>query len=170
MDKIQTYSSFPLRYVVAYNAFSLTVYALGAAIVAPVGWWAVGLYLLFCLGVEFNVVRRSCVDCFYYGTTCASGRGRLCALLFKKGDPARFAAREISWTALIPDFLVFIIPAVVGAVLLVIDFTWWRAALVGAIVVVSFAGNAIVHSTFACKYCKQREIGCPAERLFAKER
>jgi hypothetical protein len=169
MNNIKTYSSFPLRYVLIYNAFSLTIYALGVAIIAPVGWWAVGLYLIFCGVVEFNVVRRSCVDCCYYGKTCACGKGRLSALLFKKGDPKRFAAREISWTALIPDFMVFIVPALAGVVLSVIDFTWWRAALVVAIVVISFAGNAIVHTSFACKYCKQREIGCPAERLFAKD-
>lgn len=166
MNNPITYSSYPLRYVLLSNAVSLSIYALGAAIVAPVGWWAVGGYLLFCLGIEVNVLRRSCVDCWYYGKTCAFGKGRVCAVLFRRGDPARFAAKEISWTALVPDFMVFLIPAVVGAVLLVIDFVWWRAALIGLLLVVSFAGNALVRSSFACKYCKQREIGCPAEKLF----
>jgi hypothetical protein len=109
------------------------------------------------------------VDCWYYGKTCAFGKGRVCAVLFRRGDPARFAVKEISWTALVPDFAVFLIPAVVGVVLLVIDFVWWRAALIGLLLVVSFAGNALVRSSFACKYCKQREIGCPAEKLFAQK-
>ena len=168
MATTRTFSSYPLRYVLIYNAFTLSVYALGTAIVAGAGWWAVVLYLLCCLGVEANLVSRGCRDCAYYGAVCAKGRGRVCSIFFTKGDPARFAAREISWTALIPDLLLPVIPVAAGVVLLVIDFVWWRAALVAAIVVVSFAGSAIVHTMFACKYCKQREIGCPAERLFSK--
>jgi hypothetical protein len=168
MNDNETFSSYPLRYVLIYIAFSLTVYALGAAIVSGAGRWAVGAYLVYCLGVELTVLARSCPDCVYYGKTCACGKGKVCALFFKQGDPARFAVREISWKTLIPDFMVLIIPVVAGIVLLVIDFVWWRAVLIGAIIVVSLAGNAAVHTKFACKYCKQREIGCPAERLFAK--
>jgi len=169
METIQTYSSYPLRYVLIYTAFTVSIYALGTAIVAGAGWWAAALYLLYCLAMEINLLRRSCRDSVYYGSACASGKGRLCAVFFKRGDPARFAAREISWKMLIPDMLVVLIPAAAGAVLLVIDFSWWRAVLMAAIIVLSFAGNAVVHTTFACKYCRQREIGCPAERLFSKE-
>jgi hypothetical protein len=168
MNKLMTYSSFPLRYVLISNAVSLAIYALGAAVVTAVGWWAVAAYLLYCLGVEFNVLARSCVDCAYYGKTCAFGKGKVCALLFNRGDPKRFAAREVSWRALIPDFLVVLIPVIVGGAMLVIDFVWWRAVLMAALIFVSFAGNAFVRSSFACRYCRQREIGCPAEKLFSK--
>jgi hypothetical protein len=168
MNKLMTYSSFPLRYVLISNAVSLAIYALGAAVVTAVGWWAVAAYLLYCLGVELNVLARSCVDCAYYGKTCAFGKGKVCALLFNRGDPKRFAAREVSWRALIPDFLVVLIPVIVGGAMLVIDFVWWRAVLMAALIFVSFAGNAFVRSSFACRYCRQREIGCPAEKLFSK--
>jgi hypothetical protein len=168
MNNQMTYESFPPGYVVVANAVSLLVYALGAAIVTAAGPWAVAAYLLYCLGVELNVLARSCVDCAYYGRACAFGKGKLCALLFKRGDPKRFAAREVTWKALIPDFLVLVIPVIVGVVFLVIDFVWWRAALVASLIFVSFAGNAFVRSSFACRYCKQREIGCPAEKLFSK--
>jgi len=30
-------------------------------------------------------------------------------------------------------------------------------------------GNYLVRSRIACKYCKQRELGCPAEKLFRKQ-
>jgi len=30
------------------------------------------------------------------------------------------------------------------------------------------AGKGAVRSSLACKRCRQRELGCPAERLFAK--
>jgi hypothetical protein len=165
-----TYSSYPLRYVLAANAVSLSIYALGAVIVAPVGWWAVAVYLLVCLAVESNVLARSCVDCYYYGKTCAFGKGRLCAVLFKRGDPKRFAAREISWLTLFPDFSVFLIPVIVGGAMLAITFVWWRAALILALVLLTFAGNAAVRTGFACKHCKQRELGCPAEKLFAEKK
>jgi hypothetical protein len=168
MNETKTYDSFPLRYVLAANAVNLSIYALGAVIVAPVGWWAAALYLVFCGAVEAHVLTKSCVDCFYYGKTCGFGKGRACALLFKKGDPARFAAREIGWSALIPDFAVLLIPVIVGGAMLVIDFHWWRAVLVGALIFISFAGNAAIHIGFGCRYCRQREIGCPAERLFSK--
>ncbi len=167
MDEITAYPSYPLHYVFISNAVSVSIYALGAAIVSPVGWWAVGLYLLLCLGVEVSVLSRSCVNCFYYGKTCSFGKGRVCALFFKKGNPAQFAAREITWMALVPDFTVFLIPVIVGGAMLAISFSWWRAALIGALVLVSFGGNALVRSTFACRFCKQREIGCPAEKLFS---
>jgi len=36
-----------------------------------------------------------------------------------------------------------------------------------ALVMLSFVGNAVIRGSFACKYCRQREIGCPASRLFA---
>jgi hypothetical protein len=29
-------------------------------------------------------------------------------------------------------------------------------------------GNAVVRSQLACRYCRQREIGCPAQRLFER--
>lgn len=167
MKNQKIYDSFPLRYVLAANAVSLAIYALGAVIVAPVGWWAAASYLVFCGAVEARVLTKSCVDCFYYGKTCAFGKGRLCAVLLRRGDPARFAAHEISWLALFPDFAVLLIPVIVGGAMLIIDFHWWRAVLVGALIFISFAGNAAVRSSFACKYCKQRELGCPAEKLFS---
>jgi hypothetical protein len=34
------------------------------------------------------------------------------------------------------------------------------------LIALSFVGNAVLRGSFACKYCKQREIGCPAEKLF----
>jgi hypothetical protein len=169
MEKPSTFTSFPLGYVVITNAANLLTYGLGAVIVAVMGWWAVVAYLVFCVAFELDIMARGCVDCYYYGKTCAYGKGRLCALLFSRGDPKRFAAREISWAALVPDFLIFLVPAVVGAVYLFIGFAWWRAALIGALLVVFAFRSVAVHILFSCRFCRQREIGCPAEKLFSKE-
>jgi hypothetical protein len=47
-------------------------------------------------------------------------------------------------------------------------FTWTILILVIALLLLGFPGNALVRGQLACKYCKQREIGCPATQLFDK--
>ena len=69
---------------------------------------------------------------------------------------------------IIPDFLTFIFPLIGGIALLISNFSWLIIVLLVILVILGFGGNAVVRGSFACKYCKQREIGCPAERLFSK--
>ncbi len=133
------------------------------------GIWVAVLYLLYCAWIEFRILKHSCVDCYYYGKLCGLGRGKLCPLLFKKGDPQRFVNGQISWTDLIPDFLVSIFPAIGAVVLLIRDFSWLILLLLLLLLVLAFPGTAIIRGSFACKYCKQREIGCPAEKFFNKK-
>jgi hypothetical protein len=64
--------------------------------------------------------------------------------------------------------LVLIFPLVGGVVLMIQDFSWRMIALLSALVTLSLGGNYVVRSQIACKYCKQREIGCPAEKFFSK--
>ena len=169
MEETNCYDNFPAWMALLAVLLTLLIYALGALILAGFGVLIALLYLLYCLWIELRVLRRSCVNCFYYGKTCGLGRGKLCAVLFKKGDPQRFDADEISWTAVLPDFLVFIIPLVGGIILVVMEFTWLLVALLALFAILAFGGTAVIRGSFACKYCKQREIGCPAERLFSKE-
>ncbi|HUV02414.1 MAG TPA: hypothetical protein VMW67_03055 [Desulfobacteria bacterium] len=169
MEGTESYENFPAWIALLATAVTLSIYALGAYILAGFGVFVAILYLLYCLLIELNVLRRSCVDCYYYGKLCGLGRGKLCSVLFKKGDPQRFVEKESSWAALLPDFLVTIIPLVGGIILLIADFTWLLVALVALLAVLAFGGTAVVRGSFACKYCKQREIGCPAEQLFCKQ-
>ena len=148
---------------------NVSMYALGATILSGFGTIAAALYLLYCLGVEINVVRKSCVDCYYYGKWCAFGKGRVAPLLFKQGDGKRFTSRCMSWKELAPDMLVPLFPLIGGIALLIISFSWSIIAMLAALATLSFYGNYIVRSKIACKYCKQREIGCPAERFFNKK-
>jgi hypothetical protein len=69
----------------------------------------------------------------------------------------------------VPDFLVLIFPLIGGIVLLVTAFNWVILALLIVLLVLSFAGNAFIRGSYACKFCKQKELGCPAERLFNKK-
>jgi hypothetical protein len=124
---------------------------------------------MFCLWIELRIFRGSCVNCYYYGKTCGLGRGKLCGLVFKKGNPEGFAEKEVSWKDLIPDFLVLIFPLIGGIIILIRDFTWLILALMVVLAILWLGGNALIRGSLACKYCKQKELtGCPAEQLFNK--
>ena len=166
MEAPETYDNFPVWIAILSNLVSLSIYAIGAYILAGFGILFVILYLLYCLWLEVRILRISCVNCYYYGKVCGLGKSKLCALFFKKGDPQKFVEKEVTWAHILPDFMVFIIPLVGGIILLVWEFTWLLAALLIILGFLSFGGTAIIRGSFACKYCKQREIGCPAEQLF----
>ena len=167
MEDTEGYKNFPVWIVALCNIVSLAIVAIGAAILAGLTIWLTIPYLVYWLWMEIRVLKRSCVNCTYYGKVCGFGKGKLCSLLFKKGDPEKFAEATVSWTAVLPDFLVFIFPIIGGIVSLVRSFSWPVLILLVALVMLSFVGNAVIRGSFACKYCRQREIGCPASRLFA---
>jgi hypothetical protein len=47
------------------------------------------------------------------------------------------------------------------------DFTLLFAAII--LIVLTTVGNGFIRGKLTCRYCKQRELGCPAEKLFSKE-
>src|SRR4030042_4570143 len=143
MAEAKTYESFPVWIAILANVVALSIYAIGAYILAGFTIFLVIPYLLYCLWVEIGVLRGSCVHCYYYGKVCGLGKGKLCSLLFKKGNPQRFAEREISWYHMLPDFIVSIIPLVGGFVLLVSDFSWLLLALLAILAMLSTGGNAV---------------------------
>lgn len=166
----KAYDSFPAWIPVLSTFFSLLIYAIGAYILIRFGFIVAAVYILYCLWVELRVLTKSCVSCYYYGKVCGLGRGLLCSLLFKKGDPQKFVEKEVTWKHILPDFLVFIFPLFGGIILLINDFSWTILILLAVLLVLSFLGSAVIRGSFACKYCRQREIGCPAEKLFSKQK
>lgn len=170
LEKVKTYEKFPAWIVVLANLLSLSIYAIGAYIFLGFGILFVVLYLLYCLWMEINVLRRSCVGCYYYDKVCAFGKGKLCPLFFKKGSSKIFIKRKISPIHILPDFSIFIIPLIGGVILSILNFSWTVVGMMVILLIISFAGNAFVRGSFACKYCKQREIGCPAEKMFQKKK
>ena len=166
MEDAETYESFPVGAVILCYLVTLLTYAVGAYVLAGFGVLVSILYLSYCVWIEVRILRASCTGCYYYGKLCGLGRGRLCSLFFKRGDPQRFVEREVSWTNVLPDFLVAIIPIFGGIILLVKDFSWPLLAMLVILVFLYFGGSAVIRGSFACKYCKQREIGCPAQELF----
>ncbi len=169
MENTERYENFPLSMVLPAVVVSISVYVVGACILATLAVWLCVLYVFYCVWIELRILKHSCVDCYYYGKLCGLGRGKLCSLVFGKGDPQRFIDKEVSWADLVPDFMVAILPAIAAVILLIRDFTWPVLGMLVLLFVLSFAGNAVIRGSFACKHCKQRELGCPAERLFNKE-
>ena len=168
MGQTKTFEDYPCCIVIISNLVSVSIYVIGAYIIFQLGIIWLLLYLLYILGLEIRLMKRSCVNCYYYGKFCAFGKGKLSALFFKKGNPKLFLRDNITWKDLIPDFLVSIIPVVVGIVLLILNFNWLILSLIVLLVVLTSAGNGFVRGSLACKFCKQRELGCPAEKLFNK--
>jgi len=170
MSGSERYEDYPVWMVALSNAFSLSIYAIGAYVLWTLAPFAALLYLAYCGILEIRVLRHSCPGCYYYGRTCCFGKGRLCPLLFGKGDPDAFIGKKVSWYNILPDFLVTIIPIIGGAVLLAFDFSLIIAALLLVLLILGFAGSAFIRGSYACKHCRQRDLGCPALSLFEKNR
>ena len=168
MQNDKAYENFPIWIPLLAWVLTLSIYALGAYIFSQLDFFYTVLYLMFCLWIELKILKGSCVNCYYYGKTCGLGRGKLCAILFEKGSPESFIEKEIAWKDLIPDFLVMIFPLIGGIVILIRDFTWLILVLMVVLVMLSMGGTAFIRGSYACKYCKQKELGCPAEQLFNK--
>ena len=168
MGEQPCYDQYPVWMVLVSSLLSISIYLIGAVILSPIGLiWPI-LYLLFILLLELRLMKGHCVDCYYYGKTCAFGKGRLSSMFFPKGVPEHFSKMTITWTDILPDFLVFIIPVLAGIALIIRTFSWILLLLIIALFTLGSVGNALVRGQIACRYCRQREIGCPAQRLFNK--
>jgi len=166
MQEPGCHEKYPVQIVIVSNLVLLLIYGIGAFILYQIGLiWVIG-YAVFILVLEFRLLGRHCVNCYYYGRICAFGKGYLCSLFFPQGQTEEFGKMKITWKDIVPDFLVFIIPVFAGIVFLIQEFTWIILILILALVLLGFLGNALVRGQLACRYCKQREIGCPAQQLF----
>jgi hypothetical protein len=169
---IPCYENFPKRIVVLTISYTVIMYAIGVYLLAclPLGLlWSI-LYIVYVILMEILILKKSCINCYYYGKLCGFGRSKFCALLFKQGDPQKFAAREATWRDIIPDFLIMILPVVGGIILLILHFNILPLILLIALVLLFLVGNPIIRGSFTCKYCKQGELGCPASKLFEKDK
>jgi hypothetical protein len=164
------FEQYPAWIILASNLVSLGIYAIGACIIFQIGTIWMALYLIGILLLEIRLLKNSCTNCYYYGKLCAFGKGRLASFIFKKGKPEKFANAPASWIEILPDFLVSLIPLLTGIALLIMDFDFFLLLLVLLLFALSFAGTAFIRSSLACRHCRQRELGCPAEKLFNKKK
>jgi hypothetical protein len=168
METVLCYESYPWWIILLSSLVSLAIIAIGAFLIYQLGLTWMIVYLLFILLLEVRLLRGSCVSCYYHGKACAFGKGKVSSLFFKKGDHDKFNQKEIGWKDMIPDIMVALIPLVVGIVLLIRDFSWLVLVMVVLLLLLASLGNAWIRGSLACRYCRQREIGCPAEQLFRK--
>ena len=169
MDAIKKYENFPAWIVILSMIFSLAVYGIGFAILLKAGLIFFLLYLVLILAFEYRLIRYHCVNCFYWGKTCGFGKGWLSSMFFKRGDISKFCVKEMSWKDMVPDLLVTLIPVVTGIILLIIKFEPIVLAGIALLIILITFGNGYIRGNLTCKYCKQRELGCPADKLFNKE-
>ena len=167
MDEIKCYENYPYCIIIISNLLQLSIYTIGIIIIEPIGIIWLLIYLVYIVFLEIRLLRKSCVDCYYYGKRCAFGKGKLSSFFFKKGEGF---TGNFTWKNLIPDMLVAIIPVITGIVRLIIDFNWLLLSLVLLLFILVSKGNEFVRGYLACKYCKQREINCPADKMFNKEK
>jgi hypothetical protein len=163
----QTHEHYPAWIVIVSNLVSLAIIAIGAYVLASLWIWLLVPYLLYCFWLEYRLLKTACINCSYFGEACAFGKGKLCALVFAPGDPQRFGSREVSWLAVVPDFLVSILPLIGGILLLVLrGWDWLIVVLLVLLLALAFGVTPAVMGSLACKYCKQKQIACPAYELF----
>ncbi len=160
------YENFPLPLAVLSVLVTVSVYALGAYVLSGTTPLTAGLYIASCAWLEVSVLKESCVHCYYYGRVCGLGKGKLCSLLFSRGDPRSFVQRQICWKDRAPELFVILFPALGGAYLLAAHFSWSTLGAMAALLLLSLGGKATVRRSYACRYCKQKELGCPALAIF----
>jgi hypothetical protein len=169
METSKKYNNYPFWIVVVANVNSLFLYFLGSYIMFQSGLIYGWLYLAFVLFMEIRLISQHCINCYYFGKRCGFARGNLSALFFKKGDPSFFCKKEMTWNEMIPDLLISLIPFLTGIVLIILKFNFIILVALILIVALSTLGNGYVRGNLTCKYCKQKELGCPADALFNKK-
>jgi hypothetical protein len=166
--KTPAFEVFPWWMVAICNAVGLAIYAVGFSLLVRLGIaWGL-LYVAYCVWLEWRLLSGSCRSCYYFGKRCGFGKGRLCSRLFTRRANEGPTRKPISWRDVVPDFLASLIPLAVGIVLLIRDFSWHVLLLVLILAFLGSVGTGFVRGQIACKYCRQRELGCPAEQLFSK--
>jgi hypothetical protein len=166
---MKTYDNFPLHIVILSNSVSLLIYLSGIIITYSLSWIAAILYLFFILALEYRLLSKHCINCYYWGKICGFGKGRLSSMLFKRGNPSKFCENSLTWKDMIPDLLVFLIPLLISIVIMIMKFNLLLLFVTIILIALITFGNGFIRGNLTCKFCKQREIGCPAEQLFSKK-
>jgi hypothetical protein len=166
--KTSSFENFPWWMVLICNLVGLAIYAIGLFLMVRLGTvWGV-FYAVYCVWMEWRLLSGSCRSCYYFGKRCGFGKGRLCSWFFNQRSERTLCAKRFSWRDVVPDFMVSLIPLGVGIAILIRNFSWVVLLLIVTLAFLGSVATGFVRGQLACKHCKQREIGCPAEQLFSK--
>ncbi len=170
MEQPTSYKNYPAWIVIISNLFSLGIYGLGFLITYMLGPVFAILYLVYILLFELRLIGSHCTNCFYRGKVCGFGKGKISSWFFKKGDISKFCENEFTFKDMIPDMLITLIPLIIAIILLIIEFNLLLLLAILLLILLTTIGNAYVRGSLTCKYCKQKELGCPADSLFTKKK
>jgi hypothetical protein len=166
--KTSSFENFPWWMVLICNGVGLAIYAIGFLLMVRLGIVWGGLYAAYCVWMEWRLLSGSCRSCYYFGKRCGFGKGRLCSWFFNQRSEPTLCTKRLSWRDVAPDFMVSLIPLGAGITILVWSFSWPVLLLVVTLAFLGSVGTGLVRGQVACKYCQQRELGCPAEQYFSK--
>jgi hypothetical protein len=166
METVKFHKNYPAGTVLLSNLVSLGIYGIGFFILFKLGWIYAIVYIFYILILEYRIIRYHCTKCYYWGKVCGFGRGKVSAWLFKQGDNSTFCLTDMTWKDMIPDILLSLIPIVIGIILLITGFDIILLSALMILVLLTTMGNGYVRGTLTCKHCKQKDLGCPADKLF----
>ena len=169
MRSINKYENYPVWIVILSNLGSLMTYGSGFIILYRLGLIFSFLYLVFVFTLEYRLIKHHCINCYYWGKICGFGKGRISSLFFQKGDIYKFCVKPVSFIDMIPELLITLIPAATGVVILVKNFDIMLFAALLFLIMITTIGNAFIRGQLTCKFCTQRESGCPADQMFNKK-
>lgn len=148
---------YPWWLVVAGNLLMLAWIGLGTASCYFLNHIAAWIFLAVALLLVFVVLRKLvCTNCYYYGKRCASGWGKLSALMFKQGDIEQF--NDSVGVKLAPAIygLLTLVPLVLGTIAAVRDFSVAKVIVLAALLLLGFYSGAISRKK-SCSQCKMRD-------------
>ncbi|MCK4444607.1 MAG: hypothetical protein KAW09_08685 [Thermoplasmata archaeon] len=151
--------SWSAREVVVANISSMLTYILGTLIIFHVGALFGMLYIIFVITELILFMRFVCIYCPTYNRIhCPSGYGKMAAMMFKKGEVARF--RQM-FNRFIPFLsLVWVVPVLGALVLLYSDFSSYYLGLLVSFVIVGYIILPMFHRHFGCRECPNKG-NCP---------
>ena len=168
MTMLRHHDNYPVWIVVITNMHSIIIYALGVYILSRITWHLAIPYVAYVFVLEFRLLKLHCTKCYYLNKRCAFGKGRLSAWLFTSGKQSQFCKDTFTWKKMIPDLLVPAIPFISGIVMLPFNPDTLLIVSLLLLLVLSTTVSGIVRKELTCKFCRQKDAGCPAWALFNK--
>jgi hypothetical protein len=145
---------YPRSIVIVGNLLMLGWIALGTLACYFFNHVAAWIFLAVALVLVFVVLRRLvCTNCYYYGKWCATGWGKLSALMFRQGDIEAF--NDSIGVKLAPAIygLLTLVPLVLGTIAAVRDFSIAKLIVLAALLLLGFYSGTIGRRK-SCSRCK----------------
>ncbi len=161
-----TKETYPAYTVIISNLLNVLLYSAGALVLFQFGTYYLIPYFIYILLLEIRLLKLGCTKCYYFGKVCAFGKGKISSFFFSKDESVKFCDRPISKLDFFFDSLTALVPLIAGVIMMFTDFSMYILILCLFIVILTTAGNACVRGQLACKHCRQKELGCPAEQAF----